>query len=285
MYAVAIVDDLAADAEALARLVVSSPPSDTAGSSLAAHPFPETCRETAAPQLDGKGSAGQHADATDGVLASDLFEVRCFSSADELVQCLDDAYAPDIAFIDIVLDPTTAGPAADGIDAVERLLSRSPLTQIVYVSGYDAFHTQVYRTPHAAYLRKPFRSMDVSYALGLALAARERTAEKPLCLKIKGAERVIEPAEIRYLESRLHMVCIHAAQGDYEVYGKLADLVQQLPARFVRCHQSFIVNLATVASLDATGIVLVTGERVPVSRRMRAGVRQALFSYLRARRR
>lgn len=254
MYAAAIVDDIPADAEALARLVAASRPSDA---------------PTAASEP----------------LQGAFFEVRCFASADELARQLDEAYAPDIVFIDIVLDPATAGPAADGIEAVDRLLARSPRTQVIYVSGYDAFHTQVYRTPHAAYLRKPFCAEDVAYALDLALAARARTAEEPLCLKVKGADQVVEPAEIRYLESRLHVVRVHAARGVLEVYGKLSDLLDALPARFVRCHQSFAVNLDAVTSLDASSITLVSGEQVPVSRRMRAEVRAALFAHLRARRR
>ena len=102
---------------------------------------------------------------------------------------------------------------------------------------------------------------------------------------IMRADQVVEPAEIRYLESRLHVVRVHAARGVLEVYGKLSDLLDALPARFVRCHQSFAVNLDAVTSLDASSITLVSGEQVPVSRRMRAEVRAALFAHLRARRR
>ena len=72
-----------------------------------------------------------------------------------------DGYEPDIAFIDIVLtepapSPNTADNAAPagadhtGIDLVEQLLAHRPTTQVVYTSGYDNFHTKVYRTPHVA---------------------------------------------------------------------------------------------------------------------------------------
>lgn len=283
MVTVAIVDDRAADAEALARLIGELP-------------------STALP--DGRPSR-----------PGSSFDIRTFTSADELAQALSAGYDPDLAFIDIVLaeedetgraaasgqaastapgasgaaegtDARPEGPhAATGIDVVERLFGLGARTQVVYVSGYDSFHTQVYRTHHAAYLEKPFNRADVAYALELALAALERSHEEPIAFRLKGADRVVRPAEILYLESNLHVVRVHTRRDTFEIYGKLADLVQQLPARFARCHQSFIVNLAAVASLDATGIVLVTGERVPVSRRMRAGVRQALFAYLRACRR
>lgn len=228
---------------------------------------------------------------TDGVPTS--FAVTCFTSASELIGRIIDGYELDIAFIDIVLtepapslnttDNAPAGADQTGIDLVEQLLAHRPTTQIVYTSGYDTFHTKVYRTPHVAYLAKPFRRDDIAYALTLALAAREHTNDEALCFRLKGSERIVRPAEIRYLESKLHVVHVHTARDTFEVYGRLTALLGELPARFVRCHQSFAVNLDAVTSLGASSLTLIGGEEVPVSRRMRAGVRDALFAHLRIR--
>ena len=53
----------------------------------------------------------------------------------------------------------------------------------------------------------------------------------------------------------------------------------------MRTHQSFAVNLDAVRSLESTAVTLVSGESIPVSRRMRASVREALFEHIRAERR
>lgn len=153
------------------------------------------------------------------------------------------------------------------------------------MSGYDEFHTQVYRTRHAAYLAKPFSDKDVALALGLAQAAREHASEQPLVVRVKGVERVVRPSDILYLESSLHSLRIHTPREAIETYGKLADALSQLPRRFVRTHQSFAVNLDAVRSLESAAVVLVSGESVPVSRRMRASVREALFEHIRTERR
>ena len=157
MFQIAIVDDRAEDAEALARMVRARRRSS------------EAC-------ATGEG-------------------ISTFATVDALSACMDGGYAPDIVFVDIVLDPDAAqdGPAPTGIDAVERLFGTGSAAQIVYVSGYDEFHTKVYRTRHAAYLSKPFSEEDVSLALDLALAARESALEKPLTLRVKGVERVVRP--------------------------------------------------------------------------------------------
>ena len=71
MVTVAIVDDRAADAEALARLIGELP-----GPALP----------------DGRPSR-----------PGSSFDIRTFTSADELAQALSAGYDPDLAFIDIVL--------------------------------------------------------------------------------------------------------------------------------------------------------------------------------------
>lgn len=243
----AIVDDCAEDAEALAHMVRT----------LAAAP---------------------------GAEAETGCEVRVFPAVAALSACLDEGYVPDIAFVDIVLEPQAAHCASTGIDAVEKLFGAGSPTQVIYVSGYDEFHTQVYRTPHAAYLCKPFAEKDVVLAIGIALNARERFLEKPLNLRVKGVERIVHPADIVYLESSLHTLRIHTAREVIETYGKLADALVELPHRFVRTHQSFAVNLDAVKSLDAGAVELANGESVPVSRRMRASVRAALFEHIRTER-
>lgn len=252
MRVVAIVDDCAEDAAQLARMVRS-------------------CSRSCPPNGPDPSE----------------WEISTFSSVDALSARMEEGYAPDLAFVDIVLDPgaSPAAPAPTGVDAVERLFGAGSATQVVYVSGYDEFHTQVYRTRHAAYLAKPFSDKDVALALGLAQAAREHASEQPLVVRVKGVERVVRPSDILYLESSLHSLRIHTPREAIETYGKLADALSQLPRRFVRTHQSFAVNLDAVRSLESAAVVLVSGESVPVSRRMRASVREALFEHIRTERR
>lgn len=225
--------------------------------------------------------------------AEDLRDLLCAGPhADELaVEVYDSAAAfeqvahkrlPDLLFMDIVLDGPDASPAsANGIDEVARLVAGSA-TQVIYMSAYDAYHTQVYRTPHACYLRKPLQKDDVEAALDAALHHLALRSEKPLRFHVHGAERVVRPQEILYVESDLRLVRVHLRGEVLEAYGKLSEVAQILPDRFVRCHQSFLVNLDYVAGLEAAALRLVDGSELPVSRRNRAAVRDALFAHVRS---
>lgn len=208
--------------------------------------------------------------------------IRLYASADELLTRAREGDVPALVFIDIQLNEGSSEPS--GIDAVCRLRELDPSVQVVYMSGYDSYHTQVYRTSHTAYLRKPFSQADVEEAVRLVAAESVVRAELPLTVRAGGVERIISPRDIRYVESHLRTVRIHYGHEVVETYGKLGDYEAKLPARFVRSHQSFLVNLDYVADLSADEARLTTGEAVPVSRRCRAAVRAALFEHIRGER-
>lgn len=196
-------------------------------------------------------------------------------SARELEDLLAAQDPPDVIFMDVRLGDQS------GIDVVERLLPPGSATQVVYVSGFDESHTLVYRTPHASYLRKPLRQEDVSLALEHVRARRAEESAAPVALRHDHVVDVVRPRDIAYAESDRRHVVVHARGGDLRVYGKLSELEGELPAWFVRCHQSYLINLDYVARLGAESVRLVTGVELPVSRRWRPVLREALFARIR----
>lgn len=207
--------------------------------------------------------------------AANVTSVDTYSSANDLLEGLRGRKPLDVLFVDVKLEE------ADGVDLAARLSEAGLAAQIVFVSGYDTYHTRVYRTQHTAYLKKPYRQEDVDEALRLTVDARGDQDETPLAIRHKGIVNVIRPRDILFMESSLRLIKVHTRDEFFETYGKLGDLLEQLPDHFVRCHQSFVVNLDAIESLDANEAHLIDGRSVPVSRRMRTTVRRALFSHIR----
>lgn len=181
----------------------------------------------------------------------------------------------DLLFVDVCLGKK------NGIELVEHLQAAGRDAQVVYVSGYDEAHTRVYATPHASFVHKPLRQEDVDLALGQALARREAAAADPLVLRHDHVVDVVRPRDVVYVESDRRHVVIHSRDATHRVYGKLSVLLDGLPGYFVRCHQSYAINLDYVERLSAEAVLLATGESIPVSRRWRTAVREALFSRVR----
>ena len=89
-------------------------------------------------------------------------------------------------------------------------------------------------------------------------------------IRIMARGRVIEilADDIRYIESREHNCMIHMGKELIETGASmtLTALESLLPSSlFMRCHNSYIVNLSHVESVDKA-FVLKSGEKVPISR-------------------
>ncbi|OZG61968.1 DNA-binding response regulator [Bifidobacterium lemurum] len=171
--------------------------------------------------------------------------------------------------------------AAAGIDAVRRLFPPSCGTQVIYVTGHIEYCTRVYNTDHVSFLLKPVRESDLRDALARAAVRLREESERPIGVRVGNAEYSVTPRDIIYAESRGRISRIHTERGVIESYLKLDELSARLPSRFVRCHKSYLVNLAYVWRFQSAQMELSNGVTVPVSQRRAAQAREAFLSYVR----
>ena len=169
-----------------------------------------------------------------------------------------------------------------GIDVAGSLFPASSGTQVIYMSGYLTQATEVYQTDHVYFLLKPIDPEKLRDALRRAYEALPATRPAMLRIKTGHQERLLRASAISYLESALHKVQVHCGGQTLETYARLDDLQAQLPATFSRCHRSFLVNLAHVASLERDELLLHDGTAIPVSRRRAHQVQHDLLRHLSA---
>ena len=88
-------------------------------------------------------------------------------------------------------------------------------------------------------------------------------------------EFLIAASDIAWLQAQANYVGLHVNGHDYLLRSTLADFLAQLdPARFVRVHRSYAVNLDAIAVIEPTDsgdarLVMKDGSTVPCSRRYR----------------
>lgn len=232
---------------------------------------------------------------------SEGFEVHEMASRAELEYFVSEGHAVDILITDINLGTD----AADGISTVRDLFPVGSKTQVIYATGYIEYCTPVYETQHVYFLVKPVRQSALDDALKKALenlagqstqgseakrAGRGARADVPpesspcaLTFNVRGRTIVVDADRIEYLESERRKLRLHTDGGVMEVYCSLADAQAMLPEGFVRCHKSFVVNLADVVEIGKDDILAKSGSRVPMSQKRRHEVKEALLDYLKAR--
>lgn len=208
--------------------------------------------------------------------ADDLLSVCVLGSLEELDRHVQDGAPLDILLIDIVFDGEEAG-----IDAVRRLSEKRRNVQVIYTTGYIEYCTRVYQTSHVYFLGKPLAQSELDDALACAIAnLDELRSRRPLVLKSFGKVTSVPVDTIERIESDRRKIRVYAEDRMVEAYASLAEVERLLPASFVRCHKSFMVNMDFVVELSGNEALMASGMRVPVSQRHRREVHDRLVGYL-----
>ncbi len=201
-------------------------------------------------------------------------------SADIIENIPQTTYVP-IYFLDIEIK----GKERKGLEVAQEIRKYDPRGIIVFVTTHSEFAPISYQ-----YMVSAFTFIDK----GLSYEKRYPIFEKCL-LHYQATNKVDLPAddfiventnttvrvpfaEVEYvMTDQPHRLALVATERIIYFYGTLKE-VERIDERLLRCHQSYLVNKVQIASYDAVEkiIILKSGKRVPVSRRLVRKVRQMI---------
>jgi len=192
---------------------------------------------------------------------------------------------PDLIFLDIQM------PRINGFEMLE-LIDEPP--SVIFTTAFDEHAIRAFEANAVDYLLKPFSRERFDKAMNKWL--QQRAAAPPAAVREipqpeeanrivvrEGSNiRIIPVAEVLYIEAYDDYVKIHTAKEMFlkkktmQYYENALD-----PARFVRVHRSYIVQLAQITRIEPlekdTHIALLkTGTRIPLSKSGYARLKTAL---------
>jgi two-component system, LytTR family, response regulator len=192
-----------------------------------------------------------------------------------------DVVKPDVIFLDIQM------PGIDGFEVIRR---RTPdrMPVVVFLTAYDEFAIRAFEAEALDYLLKPVTEARFAAAIKrvkkqLAKAA-ETEREASIVVGDGNGMIVIPLREIDWIEAADNYARIWTAGKSYLLRESLRELEQRVQAHgFLRAHRSALVRLQNVRSLSWTEsgeliAILLSGVKVPISRRKRAAFQAALRS-------
>lgn len=95
----------------------------------------------------------------------------------------------------------------------------------------------------------------------------------------KGIER-IPMDEILYFEKEKRKVHLHTQTERRSFYAKFSDVIRQTNQYFMRCHNSYVVNIAQAQKLVGRKFFFADGTAIPISQTYYGEIRQAYLDYL-----
>ena len=199
------------------------------------------------------------------------------------------ATRPDVVFLDIRM------PDMDGFDVVDALSAEPDFSMpcIVFTTAYDQYAVRAFEVHAIDYLLKPFAAERLQTTLQ---RIRERACGEPaeagqkigerytsrIVFKSKGRILFLPVSEIRWIAAEENYVRISTGDETHLLRETMSHLEEQFdPQVFLRVHRSAIVNLQHVKEVRTesdgeTAVILINGQKVPMSRGYRSRIQDLL---------
>lgn len=189
--------------------------------------------------------------------------------------------APDLMFLDVQM------PKLSGFEVLELIGRAVP---VIFTTAFDQYALRAFEVHAVDYLLKPFSAERFAEALSRARArlqshdglpveallaeARPRSGVPLERVLIRDGSLVhVLPADrIDFVEAQDDYVCFMSEGKSYLKDQTMAAVEASLdPARFVRVHRSYLLNIERIARVelyakDSRVAILRDGRRLPVSR-------------------
>ena len=202
-------------------------------------------------------------------------ETELFSDGTELIKAVKNGgYTPDLVVLDIHM------PGNSGIEVAKILNLLIPECSIIFLTSFLGYATEVYETRHNYFILKSELEERIDAALTKVLA--DRTQELRIRFREGRTVQTVTASEVLYLERILKKTAIVLCSGKkHFTAAKAEELLNDVPpGRFVRCHQSFWVNVEKITGMKTESFSLVNGEEIPISRSRKKEAKEAFFAQL-----
>ena len=177
----------------------------------------------------------------------------------------------DIVFLDIFMNHLL------GMEVARRLRNMKYAGGIVFLTATPDYAVESYDVDAAGYLLKPNSYEKLSRIMDRLTLSYDA---KLYHIRRRSSVLSVPYAEILFAESNNAKCILHrTGQRSYTVYKRLDEIEQELnDRRFLRCHQSFLVNMDHIRRADKQ-FELFTGDVVQVRQRDVKAIRRAYLDY------
>ena len=165
----------------------------------------------------------------------------------------------DVLFLDIFLK------GISGVETAQRIRECDPNCLLVFVTTSDSHMRDGFALRVASYVEKPLTPEKLQLAFEQCHSIFMKNA-RYIEIKLTQRDLKLPFTRIMYAEAIGRHVLFHIDTGEtFESRMKMDDAEQQLSCPpFIRCHQSFIVNMNHVVDVQGNDLLLKTGQMVPI---------------------
>lgn len=163
----------------------------------------------------------------------------------------------------------------NGIQIGETLRKKGFLNSIVFISSDMNLVFHAFKIHAFQYLLKPIHTPIIETIILDDI--RFQNFNPSMVIQLKNKKIKIPFKDIFFIESRRIYLFIHLADDVVRYHAKISEILEVLPnGTFIRCHQSYIVNIEKIKSMHRYGITIIDNQDIPISKRYVKMVKQVL---------
>lgn len=203
-------------------------------------------------------------------------EIKSYTSGSALLDAVDAGERFHIILLDVLM------PLLNGIETAAEIRRSDKVVKIVFLTSSEHFALESYDVKAFSYILKGASKEKLFAVLLDAIDEITVSAENYTLLKTKTGLVKICFQNIEYIEVIGKTIYIHLTNGQiHQLYGTLTQIESVIDGnpKFIRPHRSYIVNMDYIQKLRSNEIVMVSNQRIPVSKSSYAEVKERYISY------
>lgn len=207
-------------------------------------------------------------------LISDDDQIFSCSKPEDYIKLLNSSVSLDLVIMDIELGNKS------GIDLAIKTNAISPYTQIIYLTSYLQYVSDVYQSEHIYFIHKDHIVDYLSVAIKKAAIEINRTHNTLLSVYWNKVKTDIIMKNITYIERNKRTSIIHTNENNYKTAKSLDKLINELSDDFVIVHKSYIVNMNYIKTINSSDVLMKNGISISISRSHQNIVKTRFTDYL-----
>lgn len=200
--------------------------------------------------------------------------IQEYEAGEALVADVEEGYTNmELLFLDIYMKEL------NGMETARKLRELKCKVPIVFLTASPDFAVESYEVQASGYLLKPFEEEKLKKLLNQILHV---DMKRRIAVKQRRQYRYIYLDDICYIESYRHSITLHLEDGTQVcTTEKMGEMEERLhDCRFLRCHQSYLVNMDYIADVRED-IILRDGTEVPIRVRGKREIIDTYYAYFR----
>lgn len=206
------------------------------------------------------------------IVKNENLELTFYQTVEELLHA---KHKYDILFLDIRFNNCDIG-----IDVAKKLRKAGNTSLIILLTSLHSKAIEGYEIGAYRYIVKPIIKEKMYAVLDEAISSI-RSNYRVILVKDMYNTVVVKIQQILYIYSNARKRCLVTLDGEIETWEQLKSIYEKLPQeQFAYAQKGFVVNYKMIKKLNKTGVELVNGENVPISRGMKNEFFANYFEFL-----